>query len=631
MTMTNYSPKRGESLPCSKLAQSSSVVWEMPGYTLIQRLQERRISLEVIQAFGILPKNKGWEYPTPGGGLRWKNADSKGKPKYRWNAGKSEPASALYYHDDLLLSVQASGGVCFFASGEPDLWALRSAGIANAFCGFSENTVNPGLAEKLQSMGVRVLYIFPDLDKAGKRWAGKGARVIRDSGIELHCKRLPDSLGERGDIGKMWELYAKPAEQFERDLLALPRWYPTPEIVKEPKKATFASFADSDIPAGYRQPIAQALGVESYNAKDFSNVILCVFHDDHSPQAYLGYAGLYCHACGTTYNWNALGEQLGFGTLADYYKHHPSEQVATVVSVAPVIVGLTLESLQGLVSCRLVSLARVLYVLYSNGWDEGQIVTVKDIKSICLAHGIKERAVREAMSTTRGELPKNKKAKNEKANSVLRFFSLYSLQHSTEKKSAKPKKLPNNEQVYRLPKRGEIAEALDIRGNTPCLIPPDALRSPKKFRAAIYAEQIRKSPGRYTRKQLTEPLGISAPTARVYDDLEGIDVSANWKRAELTPKMTAAMPKTYHNLRIARKERLKRKKSAKYAKIEAIKKGGTSGLETGKANKTSRLFCPCQESVARAYEFAGEGGKVEEVKSLANNYKSSRKNKEEYA
>jgi len=78
--------------------------------------------------------------------------------------------------------------------------------------------------------------------------------------------------------------------------------------------------------------------------------------------------------------------------------------------------------------------------------------------------------------------------------------------------------------------------------------------------------------------------------------------------------MIAAMPKTYRKLRIARKE------GAKYAQIEAIQKGGISGLEEGQTNKTSRLYSPCLESIERAYEFAGDGGKVEEVIRLANSY-----------
>jgi hypothetical protein len=78
--------------------------------------------------------------------------------------------------------------------------------------------------------------------------------------------------------------------------------------------------------------------------------------------------------------------------------------------------------------------------------------------------------------------------------------------------------------------------------------------------------------------------------------------------------MIGAMPTTHQGLIIARKN------GAMYAQIEAIKKGGTSGLEEGQTNKTSRLYSPCLESIERAYEFAGDGGKVEEVIRLANSY-----------
>lgn len=600
---------KAQSLISMALA-AGGVLVSSPEHTLNQRLQERRISPEVIQEFDIQPRRDGWQYPTPGGGLRWKNANKKNGAKYAWLDGKSESASDLYYLDDLLLSVQASGGACYLASGEPDLWALRSAGIPNALCGFSENTVNPELADKLQSMGVLDLYIFPDLDKTGKAWAGKVARAVKDSGIELHCKRLPDSLGDRGDVGKLWQRYTKPNAQFERDLLTLPRWIPTPETAKEPTKGTYNAFYAGDIPADFKEPIEQALGVEGYDRDGFSNVVLCIFHNDHKPQAYLGYAGLYCHTCGTTYNWNALSDRLGLPTLAEYYQ----AQAVPAATVAPVIVGLSLETMAALVSCGFTSLARVLYVLYSNGWEGGQVVTVKDIKSICLIHGISERTVRNALLITRGELPKNKKPKNENADSVLQFLLVLSLQHNTAEKSAKLKKLPKNEQAYRLPKRDEINKALDILGGTYYLIKPEKLKSPKTFRAALHAAFIELHPGEHARKTLGDRLGVTGKTTQAYDKLEGIEVTPNYKRTKLTPKMIAAMPKTYRKLRIARKE------GAKYAQIEAIQKGGISGLEEGQTNKTSRLYSPCLESIQRAYEFAGDGGKVEEVIRLANSY-----------
>jgi hypothetical protein len=600
---------KAQSLISMALA-AGGVLVSSPEHTLNQRLQERRISPEVIQEFDIQPRRDGWQYPTPGGGLRWKNANKKNGAKYAWLDGKSESASDLYYLDDLLLSVQASGGACYLASGEPDLWALRSAGIPNALCGFSENTVNPELADKLQSMGVLDLYIFPDLDKTGKAWAGKVARAVKDSGIELHCKRLPDSLGDRGDVGKLWQRYTKPNAQFERDLLTLPRWIPTPETAKEPTKGTYNAFYAGDIPADFKEPIEQALGVEGYDRDGFSNVVLCIFHNDHKPQAYLGYAGLYCHTCGTTYNWNALSDRLGLPTLAEYYQ----AQAVPAATVAPVIVGLSLETMAALVSCGFTSLARVLYVLYSNGWEGGQVVTVKDIKSICLIHGISERTVRNALLITRGELPKNKKPKNEQAGNYLHNFPLYSLQHNTEEKSANKSKRGRKEQSYRLPTRDEINTILDILGGTYYLIKPEKLKSTKAFRAALHKAFIKLYPGEHARKTLGDRLGVTGKTTQAYDKLEGIEVTPNYKRTKLTPAMIAAMPKTYRKLRIARKE------GAKYAQIEAIQKGGISGLEEGQTNKTSRLYSPCLESIQRAYEFAGDGGKVEEVIRLANSY-----------
>jgi|SaaInlStandDraft_5_1057022.scaffolds.fasta_scaffold18744_1 hypothetical protein len=604
---------KAQSLISMALA-AGGVLVSSPEHTLNQRLQERRISPEVIQEFDIQPRRDGWQYPTPGGGLRWKNANKKNGAKYAWLDGKSESASDLYYLDDLLLSVQASGGACYLASGEPDLWALRSAGIPNALCGFSENTVNPELADKLQSMGVLDLYIFPDLDKTGKAWAGKVARAVKDSGIELHCKRLPDSLGDRGDVGKLWQRYTKPNAQFERDLLTLPRWIPTPETAKEPTKGTYNAFYAGDIPADFKEPIEQALGVEGYDRDGFSNVVLCIFHNDHKPQAYLGYAGLYCHTCGTTYNWNALSDRLGLPTLAEYYQ----AQAVPAATVAPVIVGLSLETMAALVSCGFTSLARVLYVLYSNGWEGGQVVTVKDIKSICLIHGISERTVRNALLITRGELPKNKKPKNEQANNCLHFLQVFntrfSLQRSTVLKSANNSKRGRKEEVHRLPTRDEINEALGIASGTYYLIKPEKLESPKTFRAALLEAFIKLNPGEHTRKALGKQAGVKGQTTRAYCELEGIKTKANYKRTKLTPSMIGAMPTTHQGLIIARKN------GAMYAQIEAIKKGGTSGLEEGQTNKTSRLYSPCLESIERAYEFAGDGGKVEEVIRLANSY-----------
>ena len=172
----------------------------------------------------------------------------------------------------------------------------------------------------------------------------------------------------------------------------------------------------------------------------------------------------------------------------------------------------------------------------------------------------------------------------------------------------------------------ELNKALDILSGTYYLIKPEKLKSPKTFRAALHEAFISLNPGEHARTTLGDRLGVTGKTTRAYDKLEGIEVTPNYKRTDLTPAMIGAMPKTYHKLRLSRKTKTgkdgQKIDGAKYAQIEAIKAGGSSGIEEGKPNKTSRIYSPCLESVQRAYEFAGEGGKVQEVIRLANTYTS---------
>jgi hypothetical protein len=582
-------------------------------HTLIKRLQERRITPEVIAAFDIRPKRNGWEYPTPNGGLRWKNADPKNGPKYAWLDGKAEKASDLYYLDDLALSVDAAGGACYLASGEPDLWALRSAGITNALCGFSENTVNPDLADKLHSIGVLDLFIFPDLDPTGRAWAAKVATVLQGSGIELHCKRLPKELGNKGDLGLYWQRYTKPSALFERDLLALPRWLPVPEKPAERKQATYTNFAGDDIPADYRRPFEEALGVTKYNAAGWSNNVLCVFHDDNKPSANLGLAGLHCKTCGQTYNWNSLADRLGLDTLADYHKAQAAPDVAPVAIVATVPdVGLSLEAVRELVKLGFADFARVIYLLFSNGFEGGQIVTNNDIQPLCKLNGLSDRSGRNALKVTRGELPTNKQPKNEQASLVLHFFRVIFLQHNTAEENAKLKTRAKNLQAYRLPTRQEINAALGIVGGSYCLIDPSKLQSQKTFRATILAAYIAIYSGDYTRKQLGDVIGVSGRTTQDYCKIEDIEVTPNYKRTPLTVAMIEAMPNDPDQLRKRRKPRGKKgeRTREKYAQIEATTAAGDT-----------RLFMPCKMSIAKAYDFAGDGGQVVELIRLANTYK----------
>lgn len=629
--MSDYIPKAGEKISYFNPARSSPIIWDTPKHLVMRRLVERRITPEVIQTFDIQPKGDGWQYPTPCGGLRWKNANSKAPTKYAWLEGRSESASALYYALDLHEAVQLSGGACWLAGGEPDLWALRSAGVYHALCGFSETRVYRKLAEFLQWLGVTDLYIAPDMDATGRRWAAKVLNALESSGIELVCKRLPLELGEKGDIGKAWEVYPKQTKPFERDLLDLPRWYPEPEEdvvsnpITTPDMATKWASDYPDIPLEYRQKIWQALGVDVNNFKGdrFGKLILCPFHKESRPSANLHIDwGLYCFAEGKTYLYKDIGEVLGLGSFTDATKATLATQAVTVAPIIDLspqnkqvvsrdfVDGLCLEVRAALIWIGFTTLARVLDILYSNGWEGGEFVTRVEVETACFDYGVLKGTVRTALAQLVGKISNCNKGRYKKGRQKVRdnccsLLSLYSFQHNTPSITRNNSQRGPKPKIYRQPKHAELFNALNIEVKTYYPIARDALRSAANYRAEVEKAPVKIKPGIYTRSQLTSPLGISATTSRAYDKRAGIEVTSNEQSAILSSAMIDGMPTTHHKLRIMRK-----KGKVSYARIKAVKPDGTY-----------KFYSTCQESAARAIEFAGEAGKVYKVRQLANTYK----------
>jgi hypothetical protein len=340
--------------------------------TLTKRLLERRITPEVIATFRITPCANGWQYPTPGGGLRFKNVDSNAPTKYAWLDGKSESANALYYAEDLRDQIANAGGVCWYVSGEPDVWAMRSAGIGNAFSGFTERTISPHFANFLQSMGVMRLYIAPDLDETGAAFARKVATALQSTGIELDCRQLPAELGEHGDIGKAWQNYTSKLP-FVYYLLGLPRWYPEPETPKVQTLPVVSLGEWGDIPADYRQRIMDACRVTKIKGTGFTNKVLCPIHKEDVPSAdFHEQKGLYCFHEMRWYKWTEVGARLGI---------EPFKQDKPTVILANK--QLAVEAQKELIRLKLTALCRVLDELYQQGYTGGEVLTVKEMQKAC--------------------------------------------------------------------------------------------------------------------------------------------------------------------------------------------------------------------------------------------------------
>ena len=515
-----------------ELGGSLSETWQTrpENHTLYTRLAERRISTETISAAQIeiasTPSyaGKGWEYPTPNGGTRFKSARDSGA-KYYWIPSKPS-GEVFYYLDDLPDTIKAAQGACWYTS-ESDLWALRSAGIYHTLGHYGESSVPDELQIFLQDLNVTVLYIAPDRDETGKRWAQKVAQALDGSGIELSCRALPDQLGKGADLGRAWETYTK-VMPFERWLINLPSYEPTiTEPINSPSLETWTispKYTD-EIPAAYKQAIAQALGAER------GNNVSCPFHEHHkngdkSKSASLLDHGLFCHTSGELYLWNDLGVKLGLGSIGQWRRIHEHK-------IAP-SVQLSTETREALIKASYTALARFIDALYSLGWQAGEIFTRSDAEK-ALEGILSSWTIRKALAQGDGvnidkreskyKAKYKQKEKELIENSIkcgkLPLFFLHPSKApiSHNKYKGRPKK------YYKLPSKQEIKKAFGIIATVEHhdTIELDHIKSAPKYRAEISAALIRRRPNHYSNSGEAKRLGHSPTTIKKYHKLALID------------------------------------------------------------------------------------------------------------
>ena len=571
-------------------------------HTLYTRLQERRLSPEAISAAQIQLassqgyEGKGWEYPTPGGGTRFKSARDKGA-KYYWIPSKPS-GEVFYYLDDLPDAIETARFACWYTS-ESDLWALRSAGICHVLGHYGESSVPDELPVFLQDLGVTVLYIAPDLDKAGARWAEKVAQALEGSGIELSCRALPDKLGEKGDLGRAWETYTKTLD-FERWLVNLPSYEPeisTTETINFPSSENWTpspKYTDG-IPQAYKQAIAEALGAE--NGKNCS----CPFTEHHtngdkSKSAALLDHGLFCHTSGELYLWNDLGKELGLGSIGEWRKR-------TERAISPTAHQLSTETREELVKIGYTALARFVDALYSLGWQAGESFTQSDAEK-ALEGILSPWTIRKALAQGDGKnLDKREskykgKYKQDRQNNIIcgnlsLFLLLPSLVSISHKKTkGRPKK------YYRLPSAKEINEAFGIVSTVKHsdTIELEHIRSAPQYRAETQAALIRRRPNFYSNFYHAKRLGISPTTARKYLKLAQVEVIPRApEKVELSENDIEQLPKEWSN-----------------------KKAGYIWLETDKGLK----YRACRSQGERAL---AHGGKVYRLKRRSSFHRDGRR------
>lgn len=149
--------------------------------------------------------------------VRFKNKDSKAKPKYAWPRGQGE---AKYYgatagfHDTV-----SQYGWLGITSGEPDTWTMAEVGFGNCLNWFGEASLPKTLVEDVRSFNVERLLIWPDNDETGRLFAAKIYELLHDV-IQISAYTLPDGKGY--DLNRLWQDSKFDAATFKNTLRYLP-------------------------------------------------------------------------------------------------------------------------------------------------------------------------------------------------------------------------------------------------------------------------------------------------------------------------------------------------------------------------------------------------------------------------
>lgn len=311
----------------------------------IDGILQRRGILGSVTRHNWQPQgNRGWQYPVfdlDGQVIGYRLKLLQGHQKYLWSPSKPTHELANWYIlPDTAQAIQAAGGICYLANGEPALHAYHSATVYNSIATtLSEIAVPENILMVLQALGVTRLVSIVDNDYAGYLSAIAWRDALRGSGIDFEActwgksqankihvdtygKEYPyiacDDVTEKLDGNDIWQQLAFDGTAFRQWLagvITLP--LPAPQ-----EKAQVISTDIPDITEPLAAAIAQALAPH-FNGKKHKGWLQhkCVHHDDDRASA--GFNPLTgvinCFACGAHSPYETA-DALGIDWKAMYPK-----------------------------------------------------------------------------------------------------------------------------------------------------------------------------------------------------------------------------------------------------------------------------------------------------------------------
>lgn len=236
-------------------------------------------------------------------------------------------------------------------------------------------------------------------------------------------------------------------------------------------------------------------------------------------------------------------------TIASAYRYQPRPIVKARRSPAPQ------TALPNSVRERLLQLghaaaARVLDGLRATGVLPGQVFTERTACHLLRAFGIGRRAV---MATLHLLLPSGARL-IQRLDEPARADKAGKTRYTKQKKcsffvrSAKRVKTSHSHQGGRppayfiMPDNSALYRALGVRPSGFDPLPTESLASPRQYRVALHRALIARRPGRYSRRWLSERLGVSVWTSRRYDRLADLLVTPTYVEEPIHWKNIARVP-----------------------------------------------------------------------------------------
>jgi len=278
----------------------------------------RGIEPATLAAFGVVATTHhgrpALRYPIrlPDGapvGRRVKYTDGH-EPKTLWPGGCAAGAIApqTLYGADLMLSDLPYRSTVFVVEGEPDAWLMHSLDLpaVSLLCG-AGSRVSDHARYTLDLLAPERVYVVYDADGPGQRNGGRVARELLAPGRTVRALRLPDTLGEGGDVTDLYARCGRDRGLFVEVLASLPALPLPAERRRAARPAPPPHAPTHDDYADYKRAHPLERFVEDLTGREgkpcgHELVWRCMLpgHDDRTPSFYVNRAkGLYlCRGCG---------------------------------------------------------------------------------------------------------------------------------------------------------------------------------------------------------------------------------------------------------------------------------------------------------------------------------------------